>query len=114
MELEDLAYRAAMALCPTLSTSGKISREDAQALAALIKGYDTCANRVRILRNKPLPGSRRLAAEPRQARKPRHRCLPPRLFPEDEPETNPPGPSAASPEPLAGASWNETEYPLNT
>jgi hypothetical protein len=57
--LQDLAYKAALSASLPLSREEKFSREDAVALAALLKSWDTLSNRVRILRGRPLPGSRR-------------------------------------------------------
>ena len=55
-ELQNLCYQAALGICPPLSRGAKFSREEALALAALVKGFDAMANRIRILRGKPLPG----------------------------------------------------------
>jgi hypothetical protein len=33
-----------------------ISREDASAIASLVKAWESCQERIRIHRNKPLPG----------------------------------------------------------
>lgn len=68
--LRDLAYKAALAAGSELSPCEKLARDDAMALAALLKAYDAMCNRIRILRGKPLPGSRRPAMEP--AKSPRH------------------------------------------
>jgi hypothetical protein len=62
--LKDLDYKAALAICPTLSPCEKLSRDDAMAMASLFRSWDLLSNRVRILRGKPLPGSRRPAPEP--------------------------------------------------
>jgi hypothetical protein len=75
--LQDLAYKAALAICPALSLGEKLPRDDALALASLLKSWDTLSNRVRILRGKPLPGSRRPAAEPARPSK----CAAPRNLP---------------------------------
>src|SRR5205807_2742449 len=75
-ELQSLAYKAALAICPALSPGEKFPREDALALASVIKAWDAVANRIRILRGRPLPGSRRPAPEPLRAasrRKPLNR-----------------------------------------
>ncbi len=42
------------------------SREDAQALAALVKAWDTARDAVRIAKGKPLPGSLRPKAKERK------------------------------------------------
>jgi hypothetical protein len=75
--LKDLAYKAALAICPTLSPCEKLPRDDAMALASLLKGYDAMCNRIRILRGKPLPGSRRPAPEPAEPKYPPPKNLPP-------------------------------------
>ena len=78
LALQDLAYKAAQATCFALSPAEKLPREDAIALAALLKSWDTLSNRIRILRGKPLPGSRRPAPDPaRPAVRPKPRNLPP-------------------------------------
>jgi hypothetical protein len=66
-ELQDLAYKEAKNISKDLSLSKESSRERTALLALLpsmIKAWDTCADRRRILRGKPLPGSRRPAPEP--------------------------------------------------
>ena len=77
LELRDLAYKAALAICPKLSLGEKLPRDDAMALSSVLKAYDAMCNRIRILLGKPLPGSRRPAPEP--ARPPK--CPPPRNLP---------------------------------
>ena len=68
----DFAFDATLALKDRLLVRGKLNvgREDAAAIAALIKSWELTAERVRILRGKPLPGSYR------PERKPRKACLP--------------------------------------
>jgi hypothetical protein len=69
-QLMDFAFDASMALRDSLHRNkGKlaIGREDATAIAALIKSWELTAERVRILRGKPLPGS--LRPEQPKARK---------------------------------------------
>ena len=58
-ELQDLTFNAALALKESLSADGRLSvtRDDASAIASLIKALDSCQERIRIHRNKPLPGS---------------------------------------------------------
>jgi hypothetical protein len=77
LELQDLAYEAAKAMCSGPSLGEKLPREDAMALASLLKGWDAITNRVRILRGKPLPGSKRPAPDQAQAA----RRVPPRNRP---------------------------------
>ncbi len=47
-----------MALKESLSRDGKlvISREDASAVGSLIKAWESCQERIRIHRGKPMPG----------------------------------------------------------
>jgi hypothetical protein len=75
--LLDLAYKAALAIYPTLSLGEKLPRDDAMALASLLKSWDTISNRIRILRGKPLPGSRRPAPEPAKPKYPPPKNRPP-------------------------------------
>src|SRR5438105_2390347 len=78
LELQSLAYTAAQAIYPAVSLGEKPSRENAMALAALVKAWDSMANRIRVLRGVPMPGSRRPIAEPVRSLK-RPKNLPPRL-----------------------------------
>lgn len=77
LALRDLTYNAALAICPALSLGEKLPRDDAMALASLLKGYDAMCNRIRILRGKPLPGSRRPAPEPAKPKYPPPKNRPP-------------------------------------
>jgi len=77
LALLDLTYDASLAICPALSLGEEFPRDDALALASLLKSWDTISNRVRIQRGKPLPGSRRPAAEPARPAK----CAAPRNLP---------------------------------
>jgi hypothetical protein len=79
LALQDLAYKAALATGSALSPGEKFPREDAIALAALLKSWDTLSNRVRILRGKPLPGSRRPPATVAKSTERRPRNLPPAI-----------------------------------
>ncbi len=63
IELQNLAFLAAMSIRRGLSPEGKISREDALALTNLVRAWESCQERIRIHRNKPLPGSCRHVAE---------------------------------------------------
>ena len=61
-DLQDFAYSALMSLREKLrSPTGSldITRDDAQAIAQLIKSWETAQDRIRIHRGKPLPGSLR-------------------------------------------------------
>jgi hypothetical protein len=77
LELQDLAYKAARSMCSGPSLGETLPREHAMALASLLKGWDSITNRVRILRGKPLPGSKRPAPDQAQAA----RRVPPRNRP---------------------------------
>jgi hypothetical protein len=56
-KLQRFAYDAAQALRGNLSKDGqlRVTREDAVALAQLVRAWDTAADRLRILRGKGLP-----------------------------------------------------------
>jgi len=56
--LQDFTYEAALALRDSLRHRGKltISREDASAIGSLVKAWESCQERIRIHRNKPMPG----------------------------------------------------------
>lgn len=72
-ELQDLMYHTALALKESLLKDGKlvIAREDAHAFSQLIRSWEIAQERIRIHRNKPLPGSRKHAAqEPKDKRRP--------------------------------------------
>jgi hypothetical protein len=58
-QLQRFAFDAAQALRVELSKGGalKVTREDAQALAMLVKSWDTAADRLRVLRGRGLPAS---------------------------------------------------------
>jgi hypothetical protein len=53
----------------------KIAREDAQAIASLVKAWEACQERVRIHRGKPLPGTYRPKPQ-RRRRHPEHQAGP--------------------------------------
>jgi hypothetical protein len=58
--LQDFTFESALALKQSLTGEGgtlKIARDDAMAITALIRAWETCQERIRIHRNKPLPGS---------------------------------------------------------
>jgi hypothetical protein len=66
-ELQDFTFEAAMALKAELAgESGKmkIAREDAAAIASLVKSWEACQERIRIHRGKPMPGSYRPERKP--------------------------------------------------
>lgn len=58
-DLQDFTYSAVMALKDSLCQDDKlkVTREDATAIGHLVRAWDSCQERVRIHRNKPLPGS---------------------------------------------------------
>jgi hypothetical protein len=60
-DLQDFTYAAALALRDQLRGTGKLvlTREDASAIGSLVKAWESCQERIRIHRNKPLPGVRR-------------------------------------------------------
>ena len=83
-ELQAAAYKLAKDICDAPSLSEKSSREKAILLPQLVRAWDTTTNRIRILRGRPMPGSKRPARdEPKMGRQraakvPRN--LPPVLF----------------------------------
>ena len=70
-DLQDFTYAAALALRDSLRTRGKlvISREDASAIGSLVKAWESCQERIRIHRNKPMPGVLR-PEKPKPRRRP--------------------------------------------
>jgi hypothetical protein len=60
-ELQDFTYAAALAHKDSLLVDGKlvVTREDASAICSLVKSWELAQERIRIHRNKPLPGVRR-------------------------------------------------------
>ena len=80
-DLQDLAYDAAMSLRQSLTKEDgtlKITREDAQAIALVVKAWETGQERIRIHRDKPLPGTRR--PEKRSGKKRNKRQIEPELL----------------------------------
>ena len=77
LALQDLLYKAAQDIGSPLSRGENLSREAATTLAQLGKGWDTVSNRIRILRGKPLPGSRRPPATVARPTDYKPRNLPP-------------------------------------
>jgi hypothetical protein len=57
-DLQDFTFAAALALRDSLRKRGRlvISREDASAIGSLVKAWESCQERIRIHRNKPMPG----------------------------------------------------------
>jgi hypothetical protein len=59
-ELQDFAHEATLALRRSLLKRGRmlhVSREDAAAISSLVKAWELCQERIRIHRNKPMPGA---------------------------------------------------------
>ena len=59
-ELQDFAFEAAMSLKDSLTGEHgklKIAREDAQSIAALVKSWEACQQRIQVHRRVPNPGS---------------------------------------------------------
>lgn len=109
-QLQDLAFEAAMSFRDALPREDgklKLAREDAQAICSLVKAWESCQERIRIHRNKPMPGSRRppTAREMRQQERKRKRAwdddLPVRLRPVSD------APTASSSQAEAGAATRE-------
>src|SRR5271169_4734406 len=69
LELQAAAYKLAMDVCDAPSLSEKSSREKALLLPPLVRAWDICTNRIRILRGRAMPGSKRPARdEPKTAK----------------------------------------------
>lgn len=59
-ELQDFTHKALMSLKDTLLAEDgklKIAREDAQSIAALVKAWESCQQRIQVHRRVPNPGS---------------------------------------------------------
>lgn len=58
-ELQNFTHEAAMALKDSLLKEGKlvITREDSQSIAALVKSWEACQQRIQVHRRVPNPGS---------------------------------------------------------
>jgi hypothetical protein len=59
-QLQDFTFDAAMSLKDSLSVENgklKIVREDAQSIAALVKSWEACQQRIQVHRRVPNPGS---------------------------------------------------------
>ena len=72
-ELQDFVFEAALALKASLRRHRRklvISREDASAIGSLVKAWESCQERIRIHRGKPLPGVLRPEPKPRKKRLP--------------------------------------------
>lgn len=69
-QLQDFCYEAALALRDSLRKQGKlmIDREDASSIGSLVKAWESCQERIRIHRNKPMPGVLRPESKPKRVR----------------------------------------------
>ncbi len=97
-ELQDFTHEAALALRDSLRHRGKlvISREDAPAIGSLVKAWESCQERIRIHRNKPMPGVLRP-----ERPKPRGRRIPPASVEVVPAVSGPPSESGAAVKPEA-------------
>lgn len=71
-QVQDFAHAALMAMRENLSKDGKLSltRDDALAVSHLVRAWHAAQERIRIHRNKPLPGTIR-ASKSKKANPPR-------------------------------------------
>jgi hypothetical protein len=80
-ELQDLTYKIAVSMSKSLSDGQKIPRGDAVAYTHVVKAWDSCQERIRIHRGKPLPGSCRPGpAQVKPTKKPRAKNAPPNMM----------------------------------
>jgi hypothetical protein len=80
LEIEEILFKELRAMGAALSPLVKPSREDAQSMSSLARAWEGVTERIRIFRNKPLPGSRRPAPEPpRPAKREAPKNKPPSL-----------------------------------
>jgi hypothetical protein len=68
-QVQAFAFNCLMVMERALTVKGelKLSREDAQAVSSLVRAWESAQERVRIHRNKPLPGSLRPVAKPKRS-----------------------------------------------
>ena len=79
-QLQDFTFEAAMSLRDSLPRETgklKITREDAQSIAALVKSWESCQQRIQVHRRVPNPGSLKHAVENKPKRKPYWELCPP-------------------------------------
>jgi hypothetical protein len=69
-ELRDLTHRLAKDIGSTVPSNNEEKTAFAREVAGLVRAWDTADNRVRIHRNKPLPGSLRPVAKVKRGSKP--------------------------------------------
>lgn len=64
-KLQRLTFEAALAFQDNLTTDGKLklTRDDATALAQLVRAWDVAADRLRVLRGRGLPASVRASTK---------------------------------------------------
>ena len=79
-ELRDLTHRLAKEIGSTVPENNEERTSFAREVTGLVRAWDTADNRVRIHRNKPLPGSLRPVAKVKRSVKP---SLAPVLMPEE-------------------------------
>jgi hypothetical protein len=69
-QMQDLTFDAAMSLKRSMTNEGgelTVDKEGANAIATLIRAWQSAQEQVRIHRNKPLPGSLRPASKVKDA-----------------------------------------------
>jgi hypothetical protein len=114
-ELQDFTFEAAISLRDSLPRKEgklKIAREDAQSIAALVKSWESCQQRIAFHRRIPNPGSIKRAVE--RAKEKRRRWAEPRPIlleraPEPQLPQDGPTPAPVLREPTAAAT---TDAPL--
>jgi len=73
-QLQDFTFEVAMSLRDALPRKDgklKITREDAQSIAALVKSWESCQQRIQVHRRVPNPGSLKHATETKSKRRTR-------------------------------------------
>ena len=71
-QVQELTFDCLMAMKAALTREGelKLSREDATAVAQLVRAWESAQERVRINRGRPLPGTLRPRAKEKVYRQP--------------------------------------------
>jgi hypothetical protein len=71
LALQDMTYRTAFLIAQDVEDAGSKEQRAklGQSLSQVVKSWETLEDRKRILRGKPLPGSKRPAVEPPIKRK---------------------------------------------
>jgi hypothetical protein len=80
LALEAMLFDAAVSISKQRRRGEPITLEHAAALTGLAKGWETCQNRIRILRGKPTPGSLRHPITQPKERKPRRPMVTPKVL----------------------------------